>query len=250
VPDTTNEPPRLRLAGAHNFRDLGGLPTADGRRTRAGLLFRSDALFALTDDDVEALRGLGISTVVDLRAPSEIDRDGHGPFVAPPVRYVNHILFGDPAFLTSDDLERWDSDVGGGYLDGLEATREAAIAVLDLMVQPDSLPLVFHCNAGKDRTGVVAAIVLGCVGVTREAIVTDYLVTDEAMERILARIREDPSAPPVPEGPLPPRLTARRDTIERFLALLDDRFGGPRGWARDAGVSDATLEELERVLLG
>jgi len=239
----------IRLAGAHNFRDLGGLPTNDGRHTGPGLLFRSDSLSHLTDADVDSLRELGIRTVIDLRAAGEIERDGRGPLAAPPVAYVNLPLFLDPVAAGPDAFAIYDEDLGAAYVQGLCSTSDAAVAVLEIVARADARPLIFHCNAGKDRTGVIAALILGCVGVTREAIIDDYAETQRGMEPILARYRKDPTVPKSPDGTLPGRMSTHPDIMSRFLDMMDARFGGSRLWARTAGVAEGSLVALERALL-
>lgn len=239
----------LRLVGAHNFRDLGGLPTVDGRRTLRGRMFRSDHIGHLTPEDLDLLRAYSIRTIVDLRARGEIDRDGIGPLAESPVEYVNYPVFPDPTGVPLESFAIYDEDLGAAYLEGLEGSREAAAAALERMGAPGACPLVFHCNAGKDRTGVLAALILGCIGVTVDAIVADYAVTAERMEPILARYATDPRMPKAPDGGPLPRMGALPGTMQRFLNLLDERFGGARSWMLDAGVSPAAIEGLEAALL-
>jgi protein-tyrosine phosphatase len=239
----------IRLDGAHNFRDLGGLETADGRRTLTGRLFRSDTLANLTVDDVETLRGLGIRTILDLRAPAEIELQGRGPLADHPMTYVNAALFPAVAAMSAEEIAMWDEDLAAAYVMGLEGTRDVAVAALELIAAEDSLPLAFHCNAGKDRTGVIAALVLGCVGVTHEAIVADYAESARRLEPILARLRTDPTLAPSKEAWPPRRLGAAPETMRRFLEMLEERFGGAAAWARSAGVTDATLATLSRALV-
>ena len=110
-------------------------------------------------------------------------------------------------------------------------------------------PLVFHCTAGKDRTGVLSALVLSCVGVERAAVVDDYVQTAARLDLILQRLRRHPVyGATVAEGP-PARFRVEAGTMERFLTGLETRFGGAEGWARSAGVADTTLTALRDILL-
>lgn len=237
----------LKLVGAHNFRDLGGLPTADGRQTRRAVLFRSDGLWGLTPEDAEALEALGLRTVLDLRWADEAERDGRWPFDES-IRYVNVPFFPNPVDRPPDAPKR-SVDFGAYYLWALEEAREQARTAFEVIAGPDALPLVFHCTAGKDRTGVLSALVLGCAGVTPEAIVADYASTSERMEALIAKWRTNPAYAERIESVPPEVLAAHPETMQRFLDLLDDRYGGPRGWARVAGLRDEIVEALAAVLV-
>jgi protein-tyrosine phosphatase len=239
----------LPLVGAYNFRDLGGYPTADGRITRWGRLYRSDTLHELTDDDLALLRDLGLACVVDLRTPKEVERVGRGLLGSEPVRYVNLSVLREeggegraaPAIRISDTAER--------YLSYLETGRFALVEALGIMADPDSYPLVFHCQAGKDRTGVLAALVLASVGVERGPIVDDYVLTATRMDLIIGRLRRDPHfADRIDELP-PSVFTVEGATMERFLDGLDERYGGAHAWARAAGVAAADLDALVGLLV-
>jgi protein-tyrosine phosphatase len=233
------------LAGAPNFRDLGGYPTADGRhRTRAGRLFRSDALHELTAADLDALRALGLATVIDLSTPTEAARLGHAPLDVD-VRSLNLSVSQDgmarerPASL--DLAERYVS-----YLDG---GGPALVRALEEIATPEQLPLVFHCFFGKDRTGVLAALVLGCLGVDRRAIIDDYALSSEGMRRLVERWGRDPVYRDTLERTPSALLAADPETMDRFLLELEERHGGARAWARAAGVSTRHLDQLDQVLL-
>jgi protein-tyrosine phosphatase len=239
----------LPLVGAYNFRDLGGYPTLDGRSTRWGRLYRSDTLQELTEEDLAQLRGIGLVSVIDLRTPNEVERAGRGVLGSEPIRYVNLSVLpaaggeqqAAPATSVDEVFER--------YLSYLEIGKTALVESFGLMAEPDSYPLVFHCHAGKDRTGVLAALVLDCIGVVRDAIVDDYVLTASRMDLILGRLRRDPYfADRIAD--LPPSLFAvEASTMESFLDGLDQRFGGARRWALGAGVTETQLRALERLLL-
>jgi len=182
----------LPLIGAYNFRDLGGYPTVDGRFTRWGRLYRSDTLHELTGDDLELLRGIGLTSVIDLRTKGEVERSGRGVLGSEPIRYLNvSILPEEGGENQAAPATRIDA-VSGRYLSYLEVGKSAFVESFAVMADPDNYPLVFHCQAGKDRTGVLAALLLSCLGVGRPAIVDDYVLTATRMDLILARLRRDP----------------------------------------------------------
>jgi hypothetical protein len=242
----------LPLSGAYNFRDLGGYRASGGRQTRWGRLFRSDTLHELTDGDLEVLRDVGLASVIDLRTPTEVERTGRGLLAGEPVRYVNLSVLGEEvrdvgearAAPTIADFV----DVADRYLTYLDGTA-ALRAAVELLTEESSYPVVFHCAAGKDRTGVLAALVLDCLGVDRQAIVDDYALTATRMDLIVARLRRDPLyGDRVDE--LPASVFAvEAGTMERFLAGVHERYGGARGWALAAGVPEEALDRLPALLL-
>jgi protein tyrosine/serine phosphatase len=236
------------LAGAMNFRDLGGYHTADGRRTRSGRVFRSNSLQELTPSDLEVLRDeLRLATVMDLRSPKEIANDGLGPLEGECVRYVNLPMLheetdsGAPGRISAGLVPR--------YLSYLEFARHNVVRALETIADERSVPLVFHCSAGKDRTGVLAALVLGCVGVEPETVVSDYAAKQHERDRIVAFLRRRPTYTDAVDEMHPDSLESEPATMREFLRLLDERHGGARGWALHAGADEATLRRLEENLL-
>jgi hypothetical protein len=272
-------PERLvALEGAFNFRDLGGYPSRDGRTTRWGRLFRSDTLHELTEADVEVLRSLGLVTVVDLRTPRELDRTGRGRLEPERIDFHHLSVLGDAAPAMgesakgddggeSDNRRRDGSsegevpgeaiaapapvgeDLSARYRWYLDVGRESLTAALRLIGDPARLPLVFHCAAGKDRTGVLAALVLDLVGVDHEVIVEDYLITAGRMELILGRFRSDPTLAERLARVPPATYGVEAVTMRSFLDGLRLEFGGARAWAANAGVPTATLDRIPELLL-
>jgi len=239
----------LPLVGAFNFRDLGGYPTDDGRRTRWGRVFRSDTLQELSAEDLETLRQLGLRTVVDLRTATEVERDGRGPLQDEPIHYVNLSVLpeegGESVAAPAPDTD----DVAARYLWYLDTGRDALTTAIEMVADDSMHPLVFHCMAGKDRTGVLSALLLSCVGVVRETIVDDYAQTAATLHLIIDRLRRHPVyGKNMPDDP-PPRFGVDAGTMERFLELLDEHHGGAMAWAKSAGVSAAALANLPNVLL-
>ena len=238
---------RIEFERLHNFRDLGGHPTSGGAETRRRVFYRSDSLAKLqTDDDVRRFEELGVRTVVDLRYPWEIERAGRVPEFDG-LRYVNlsieHRPYGQATL--SADLDPW-RFLADRYLemakDGVREIRE----VLDVLAVPDSGPAVFHCASGKDRTGLIAMLVLTLVGVPEASVVHDYTLTELATERLIADWNEShpdsaPAWPAFGRAPKEPMLL--------FLAGLKAEYGSVRGYAEtelgvDAGLVDALVEKF------
>ncbi|GAA4889673.1 tyrosine-protein phosphatase [Streptomyces coeruleoprunus] len=231
----------------HNFRDLGGYATADGRLVRWGRLFRSDSLGKLHGDDWERFLRLGVRTVVDLRYPWEIDAKGRVP-EHPSLAYHNLSIEHRPY-----DQAALGPDVPvGPYL----AERYMEVAVdgvaevgrsLEVIASAGEGPVVFHCASGKDRTGLVAALVLSLLGVDEETVVEDFALTGLATERLLADWRAEH---PGREAMWPGYGQAPAELMRLFLAALRERFGSVREYALGLpGVDEELVAALRRALL-
>jgi protein-tyrosine phosphatase len=236
------------LAGALNFRDLGGYHTSDGRRTRFGRVFRSNSLQELTAEDIEVLRGrLGLRTVLDLRSPKEIERDGVGPLEACGVNHINLPMLHEDQ--DSGQPGRIESGLVLRYFSYLEHARGNVVQAIETIAGQDAQPIVFHCSAGKDRTGVLAALLLGCLGVEPETTVSDYAAMHPERARIVEFLRRRPTYTDMVDEMDPAALDSEPATMREFLQLLEDRHGGPRRWILDAGLDETVLRELEATLL-
>ena len=242
---------RGALAEAFNFRDLGGLPTVDGGRVGDGHIYRSDTLDHLTQADVDVLcDGLGVCNVIDLRAGIEGAGEPPAWVGGRPVRFASLPL--------SDEFDDWGvlDDEGRRtllarkYQSYLAAAGHNVVAALRIIAEnAGGRPTVVHCAVGKDRTGVVVAILLGLLGVEREAIVADYAETAHNMERMLERLKANPIyAERVRTNPLE---VYRSDphTMELFLTAIGERFGGVEAWALANGLTAAEIASLRRGLL-
>jgi protein-tyrosine phosphatase len=236
------------FAGASNFRDLGGYPTDDGRTTRWGRLYRSDALHDLTVDDLDLFRRLGIASIVDLRNPEEVKRTGRGLLAREPIHFVNQSVLStseerpDATAISADYLfER--------YLHYLEVGRGAFARAIQEMAKRENYPMVFNCFFGKDRTGVLSSIVLRCVGVKRQAIVDDYAMTSTRVGLILEKLRRDPVHRDAIEQSDPVLFSAEQMTMSKFLDELERRYGGARAWVLSSGVTSLQLDVLVDELL-
>lgn len=229
----------------HNFRDLGGYPTADGRTVRWGLLFRSDSLGKLEGGDWERFLGLGIENVIDLRYPWEIEAKGRVPG-HPSFAYhnlsVEHRPYDQAAL--GPDVEP------GPYLaerylevahDGVAELRLA----LEVLAYQDG-PAVFHCASGKDRTGLLAAVVLTLLGVSEQDIVADFALTELATDRLLDDWR---AGHPGRTQVWPGYGRAPAEVMSLFLAALAAKHGSVHAYAADLLGADSALVEALRVRL-
>ncbi len=246
----------VELEGACNVRDVGGLPTVDGRTTRPGVLLRGDNLQDLTPDDVAVLLRAGLGTVLDLRTSAEVEMLGPGPLRATPVKHVHQDLI-PLGFEARDLVERTIPADGVGdhamdhfYLDYVRDAPAGVAAALRTIADPRSGIVLVHCAAGKDRTGVVVALALSLVGVHRDEVVADYARTDERIERIRERLLGSPLyGPSISERPLS-AMRPHADNMERFLDRVDADYAGVHGLAMTIGLDEQTVAGLSRRLLG
>lgn len=233
------------LHGAANFRDLGGYQTGDDQRTRFGRVFRSNSLQELTASDLEILRRVGLVTVLDLRSPDEVAQDGRGPLENAPIGYVNVPLLQEKKDYPPGDVE---VDLVDRYVSYLELAGDSVVKALQTIADEDRQPLVLHCSAGKDRTGVIAALLLSCLGVDSEAVVADYAAKHVDKEMVEFLRRRPSYAERLDQLP-PSTLQSEPGTMRQFLALVEERYGGPRDWAIRAGIGERTLHRLRETML-
>jgi protein-tyrosine phosphatase len=236
----------IALEGAVNFRDLGGYTTPDGQRTRWRVLFRADGLGELTGADLAIMRELGIRTVVDLRSGDEVEQsrfdvDAH------PVAF-HHFPF-IKALPSVEDFERAPGFLGAQYTEMLDDATPQIVGALTALAAPDARPAVFHCTAGKDRTGLLSALVLSLLGVPEETVVADYALSGEAMARLRVKLMVK-----YPDGKT---LIADSDAVfsadpanmVALFAHLRARYGTVARYASDVGIPDDVVSRLREALL-
>jgi protein-tyrosine phosphatase len=226
--------PLASLPSRFNLRDLGGTPTGDGRIVAPGRLYRGASLHRLEVDHLDAVAPFGIRTAIDLRSTKEV---GRGTFAgsAAPIRHLPIFEVG-PTF--SEPIEDIARTLADAYLWMLGEGGASIRTALDVLGDPRDLPAVIYCAAGKDRTGVVVAIVLSLLGVEREAIAADYARSDEPAAALRAWHLDN--------GTSPDQLAAagifRAPTtaMDLFLDSVDAEFGSLDGCLESIGVDIAT----------
>ncbi|MEU3027102.1 tyrosine-protein phosphatase [Streptomyces incarnatus] len=260
VPSTEPE-----LAGVRNFRDVGGLPTVDGRRLRQGVLFRSGHLAHATAQDAVFLSSLGLHTVFDFR--NAADQKLEGPDIAlPGVRNVN-LPLSDPA----DGAEFWKL-VRDGDLDELRAILDDGKGAARMVasyrstvrnrtsehsrvlhaIAEDSVPALLHCAAGKDRAGISIAVILLAAGVERDAIMADYLESNAKHRRYKVRRSGSEQSAYTPEVMelLSPLFDARAEYLAAAFDSIDETWGGvDRYLEQGLRLTPGTRERLRARLV-
>lgn len=234
--------------GAFNLRDLGGYTTADGRTVRWQTLYRADGLHRIPAGAAHAVAPLRWRTVLDLRTKGEFD---DGAFAHLEGAEVIHLpVIREPWDITTvDDAEPADF-LASRYMDMLDEGVEALTAAVRLLATRERLPAVFHCSAGKDRTGVLAALVLSVVGVPDEQIADDYQLSATAMDKLVAWLVEAHPDKVDHMAQQPTTfLQCPPEAMHTFLERMRDRFGSAEGYLTGAGVAPAELDRLRDVLL-
>ena len=210
---------------------MGGYATEDGRETRWGAVVRSAALGTLTEAGRAALADYGVRAIVDLRLPDELDREPN-PFAEPGdhgIAYTN-VSFIDPAAAPPEEL----STLAEDYLRMLDRYRGAVADVMAVVAGVPEGGVLIHCAAGKDRTGLISALLLGLVGVPAATIAGDYALTGELLPERVA---------------MPARFAPTAEVMLEMLQKLTDRYGGAEPYLNEAGVSRGDLDRLRERLL-
>jgi protein tyrosine/serine phosphatase len=228
-----------------NFRDLGGHPAAGGRSVRWRRLFRSDSLSGLAEPDRAEFDSLGVRTLLDLRRAREVERDGVAPewnglvrhSIAPEHREWLHMPYRDGA-----DPTRYLAD---RYRDMAEEGAVGLAAVIGVIADEQAAPVVVHCVAGKDRTGVVCALTLSLLGVADADIDADYARSTAGNARYVAWARANGQ----PDLEMLPWFYSPPGTMRLFLTELRARHGSVERYLTGAGLDADQITALRRHLL-
>jgi protein-tyrosine phosphatase len=237
----------LPLAGTYNVRDIGGYGTLDGRTTRWGILFRADGLHRLPPDAQRQLHGQGVKTVIDLRRSDELEAAPNVFADSSQVTYHHLSLLIDTPPVVVENLR----SLIETYRTILDERQEQVRTVLSTFAAPDGLPGVVHCTAGKDRTGVIVALMLGLCGVPHDTIVADYALTatylgegfmEETRQRVLKRGFTWEHYQPL--------VTCPPENMAATLHHLDTTYGGFEAYADRIGLAQEQVHRLRKALLG
>lgn len=257
------EPPpvagqEIQLEGGRNFRDLGGYATRDGRHLKKGLVYRSGTLAELTDADLDRLAELKLHTVYDFRTPAEVRA---APDRLPPGADIRSIELpiGNPGL----DVEAMRKRVLSGDIDGLVLPDSYAAVMLehgdayrklfDNLLDPERIPGVFHCSAGKDRTGVAAALLLYALGVPRKTVMQDYMATNyylhDYIEQVVWRVRLA-SRFRVDGERLRALLGVQPASLENAFVAVEAKYGSLDAYLEQVlGLDQERLERLRALYL-
>ncbi len=236
----------VALERALNFRDLGGYESRFGGRVRERRLFRSDSHANLTPADVEAVLNLGVRAAIDLRTPFELTRDPSKLAGVDKIVYVSIPLSDrvqDPS-----GAQAFPASMGALYVNLLDNAPGALLTVFQAILENGAGGVVFNCTAGKDRTGVVAALILDLLGVGREEIIQNYAVTERLMRPIFDRMSEsfEKSMGMKLPGYI---LESREESMREFLDHLYARYGGAQAYLTEKGFGAAQTARFVETYL-
>lgn len=246
-------PPRvIDVRGAHNVRDLGGYRGADGRQVRYGRVYRSSSLAKATPEGVARLRSLGVSLVVDFRTPSELRSEGPDRLPAGVRRQKSPVEFGELAgILTTPSLTPAVTAMNKAYRRlATDPRARKEFARTFRAVARAKRPVLLHCTSGKDRTGVMAAILLLSVGVDRGTVYRDYLRSNDELKAYNQEIIDHLKKEDVDPALVKPALYVRRSFLDAWFGEIKKRYGGFDGFLRKGlGIRPAERAALRKRLL-
>ena len=246
-----------------NFRDLGGYRTATGATVRSGLVYRADALARLDDADFAALSGSGLRQVLDLR--TELERTAEPDRVPDGATYAvldvqgDHSTGGDLNRILTDPAEAARHLGNGGAAAFMHAVNSALVTTGDAhrgyasLVQRAATgpgPLVFHCTAGKDRTGWGAALLLTLLGADRDTVFEDYLASNARMDRLRRAVYRQAEDAGVAPDLVEPIIEVRPEYLATAFAEIERAFGTFDRYVSDGlGLTAGTVDALRERLL-
>ena len=243
----------LDIDGAYNVRDLGGYPTSDGRQTRWKTFVRAASLHALKPAAQSALIDYGIRTVIDLRKTDETEEAPNVFAGSSQVSYHHQNMLGD------EPLSEWEDPVEKGepadlilaaYAPWLDLRQTQIGRTLATLAEPTARPAMYHCAGGKDRTGVISALLLGLAGVPEDIIAEDYALS---ARYLLDRYFANQGPPESNSGNYTwedyQREFCPPDGMLKVLEYLNERYGGVEAYVRTTGLDSGQIESIRTALV-
>jgi len=237
---------RLSIAGTHNIRDLGGYVTTANQVTRTRLLYRADKLHNLVPAAQAALLSHGIRTIIDLRYTPEVEMEPDAFVHSNEVRYVHLPLY---ELTGAEILPRVPDDLYDLYVLIIENRREQITRIMRTLMTPYNQPALFHCTAGKDRTGIIAALLLGAVGVSDEAIIYDYAISKLYLNELLDELRAQAALNGFDTDWYSRLLICEPETMQRTLQHINESYGGVVAYLIGSGITAREIDAFRAVSL-
>jgi protein-tyrosine phosphatase len=235
-----------------NFRDIGGYPARNGRTVAWRRVFRSGEFHHMTENDLNRLTGeIGLNSVLDLRSSTEVEGHGIGRLAEADIRYHNVSFIAGADREEDERLFKECNNMGDFYLH-IVRHREFGrriVAALKIIANPANHPLVFHCAVGKDRTGIMAAMLLSVIGVGDVDIIKDYSLSAPYIKELLRKIKNDPEIKKAIK-PLPDYFwEADPESMALFLSTMQGKYGSIKDYLYAQGMERSLPQRLEDVLL-
>lgn len=234
------------LSGLKNSRDLGGMPTKDGHTVKKGLFVRSDSPADLNSEQIQEVLDYGVKTVIDLRAASELKRYGNPFMKRDDVKFYSIPLFlGDPESKTDTTMNYLKTHIlGHFYIMFSEELGFEVVKVIRILLNSDDGICLYHCAHGKDRTGVITAVIYLLAGVSRENIIENYRISYEYMKWLLDPLIEKQ------EESLKHTLRSDAENMEMYLDYIDSKYDGNiENYLIKYGMTSEEISELKKKIL-
>lgn len=248
-------PRHIRFESVPNFRDLGGYRTHDGRTVAWRRLFRSAALHKMNERDIVRLKQeISPRAVIDLRSPRDPEKNSEAILLEEIGARYHPIPFRpDSLSYVKDEWKAYSNatHMGAIYLNRISEKPfgKRLVDALEIIAEMDSYPLVFHCSAGKDRTGVLAAMVLAAIGIVDEDVVEDYTLSAPLMKEIRDRMTSDPETAQGVNDQPDFQWEASAESMAVFLSLLRREYGSAEGYLKANGAGSSLVDRLKGALL-
>jgi protein-tyrosine phosphatase len=247
----------IKLKSVLNFRDTGGVPAVDGSVVKRGIIFRSASLDGISKKDLARIKELGIKTIIDLRGPSElkkrkIDMDGIA-VISMPLDFqgkTRERLY--PYFKQKNPEEKILEVSNSLYLEIAEASAPVLAAILEILASPDSGAILIHCQAGKDRTGILVALLHIIAGTERRFIIEDFLRSNDELIPYFKRlfmIRKIITFGLFPYSTVIFAIRVKERNIESVIDLVKNKPGGIEGYLTSVGFDTMKLEMVKKKML-
>jgi protein-tyrosine phosphatase len=239
-----------------NFRDFGGIPASGNCIIKEGILFRSATIDNITRVDSLKLHDLNIRTIIDLRAPKEVKKRrrsiDHVAVVSLPLDFQQTTRERIKPYLYKKDSDKILADISNQlYLDILDAAAPVFRQIVELIISDEAVPILIHCQAGKDRTGILAALILLALGTDRQLIVDDFMKSNDELLpyfKKLLLIRKLLTLGYFPAKGMLNIITAKRRNIDSIFGRVQNHYGGIEGYLASAGFDVSRLKDFREKL--